>query len=74
MGKSEGEMEKAEELALPTWLRPRGPEKYPKDLITKYQRLYPHNPEGVLEFHISRRMKKGKTREQAIKELTKESE
>ncbi len=74
VGKSERKMERPEELVLPTWLRPRRPRKYPNDLITKYQRLYPHNPEGVLEFHISRRMKEGKTREQAIKELTEESE
>ena len=74
VGKSERKMERTEELVLPTWLRPRRPKKYPEDLITKYQRLYPHNPEGVLEFHISRRMKEGKTREQAIKELTEEGE
>ena len=74
VGESERKMERPEELVLPTWLRPRHPRKYPKDLMTKYQRLYPHNPEGVLEFHISRRMKEGKTREQAIEELTDESE
>ena len=43
-------------------------------LLVKYQRKYPHNPEGVLEFHISRRMKEGKTRKQAVKELAKENE
>lgn len=49
-------------------------EKYPQNLVKKYQRKYPHNPSGVLEFHISRKVKEGKTREQAIEELTKESE
>ena len=48
-------------------------EKYPQSLVMEYQRRYPHNPSGVLEFHISRKVKKGKTREQAIKELIKES-
>jgi len=43
------------------------------NLLVKYRRRYPHNPEGVLEFHISKRMKEGKTREQAIKELVSES-
>ena len=43
--------------------------KYPKDLLDKYVRQYPHNPEGVLEWHIHKKMKEGKTREQAIKEL-----
>ncbi len=43
--------------------------KYPKDLFDRYVREYPHNPEGVLEWHINKKMKEGKTREQAIKEL-----
>ena len=43
--------------------------KYPKDLFNKYVRQYPHNPEGVLEWHIHKKMKEVKTREQAIKEL-----
>ena len=43
--------------------------KYPKDLFDEYVRQYPHNPEGVLEWHINKKMKEGKTREQAIKEL-----
>jgi hypothetical protein len=34
---------------------------------------YPHNPEGVLKWHIHKKMKEGKTREQAIEELTKEN-
>jgi hypothetical protein len=44
--------------------------KYPRDLFAKYAEQYPHNPEGVLEWHIRKTMKEGKTREQAIKELT----
>jgi len=48
-------------------------ENYPQGLIMEYQRKYPHNPSGVLEFHISRKVKEGKTREQAIEELAKES-
>ena len=48
--------------------------KYPKDLFAKYVKQYPHNPSGVLEWHIAKRMKKGITREQAIEELTKEIE
>ena len=43
--------------------------KYPSDLFARYVRQYPHNPEGVLEWHIHKKMKEGKTREQAIKEL-----
>lgn len=43
--------------------------KYPRDLFAKYAEQYPHNPEGVLEWHIHKTMKEGKTREQAIKEL-----
>jgi len=49
-------------------------EKYPQGLVMEYQRKYPHNPSGVLEFRISRKVKEGKTREQAIKELTKGDE
>lgn len=49
-------------------------EKYPKDLLAKYVKRYPHNPKGVLEWHIYEIMKEGKTREQAIKELAGESE
>jgi len=41
----------------------------PKALFDRYVRHYPHNPEGVLEWHIHKKMKEGKTREQAIKEL-----
>ena len=48
--------------------------RYPKDLFAKYVKQYPHNPEGVLEWHIHKKMKESKTREQAIEELTKESE
>jgi len=47
--------------------------KYPKDLFAEYVERYPHNPEGVLEWHINKKMKEGKTREQAIEELIKES-
>ena len=43
--------------------------KYPKNLFAKYVKLYPHNPIGVLEWHIDKGMKKGKTREQALEEL-----
>ena len=46
---------------------------YPKNLLAEYMKQYPHNPTGVLEWHIDKRMKKGVTREQAIEELTKES-
>jgi len=44
--------------------------KYPRALFAKYAQQYPHNPEGVLEWHIHKKTKEGKTREQAIKELT----
>jgi len=44
-------------------------EEYPNDLFRKYMERYPHNPSGVLEWHIHEKMKEGKTREQAIKEL-----
>jgi len=47
-------------------------QKSSQDIFEMYSKKYPHNPEGVLEFHISRKMKQGKTREQAILELTKE--
>jgi amino acid transporter len=43
--------------------------KYPRALFAKYAQQYPHNPEGVLEWHIHKKMKEGETREQAIKEL-----
>jgi len=43
--------------------------KYSKDLLAKYTKQYPHNPTGVLEWHIHKKMKEGKTREQAIEEL-----
>jgi len=43
--------------------------RYPKDLFAKYVEKHPHNPEGVLEWHIHKKMKEGKTREQAINEL-----
>lgn len=43
--------------------------EYPRDLLARYVEQYPHNPEGVLEWHIHKKMKGGKTREQAIKEL-----
>ncbi|UCC33916.1 MAG: hypothetical protein JSW53_02630 [Candidatus Bathyarchaeota archaeon] len=47
--------------------------KYPRDLFARYAEEYPHNPEGVLEWHINKKMKEGKTREKAIEELSKES-
>jgi hypothetical protein len=43
--------------------------QYPSDLFAKYAEQFPHNPEGVLEWHIHKKMKEGKTREQAIREL-----
>jgi len=46
---------------------------YPEELLAIYSERYPHNPEGVLKFHISRRIKEGKTRKQAIEELVKEA-
>lgn len=45
--------------------------RYPEELLAEYSERYPHNPEGALEFHISRKMKEGKTRKQALEELTK---
>lgn len=45
--------------------------KYPEDLFAKYAETS-NNPSGVLEFHISQKMKEGKTREQAIEELRRE--
>ena len=67
------EIERPEEAITKAQLRsiPKG--KYPEELAIKYQSMYPHNPAGVLEFHISRKMKERKTREQAIKELIKAS-
>jgi hypothetical protein len=47
--------------------------RYPEELLAKYSKRYPHNPKGVLELHIDRKMKEGKTREQALEELTKGS-
>jgi hypothetical protein len=47
--------------------------RYPRDLFARYAEQYPHNPEGVLEWHIHKKVKEGKTREQAIEELAKES-
>jgi len=44
-----------------------------RDLYAKYAERYPHNPEGVLELHVDRKMKEGKTKEQAIKELQEEA-
>jgi len=43
--------------------------QYPEELLIKYQCKYPHNPTGVLEWHIHKKMKEGKTRDQALKEL-----
>ena len=43
--------------------------KYPQALFAKYALQYSHNPEGVLEWHVHKKTKEGKTREQAIKEL-----
>jgi len=47
--------------------------KYPKELLARYVKQYPHNPMGVLEWHINKKIKEGKTREQAVNELLKES-
>lgn len=59
-----------EEAKLPESKELNEPQiKYPEDLLTKYRKLYPHNPEGYLKAHIYWKMKEGKTREQAIKEL-----
>jgi len=66
-------IEKPKEIIAAPQLRPFPMDKYPEELANRYQRIYPHNPAGVLEFHISRKMKEGKTREQAIEELIKES-
>ena len=43
--------------------------KYPKELFAKYVKQYSHNPAGVLEWHIDKKVKEGKTREQVIEEL-----
>jgi len=57
-------------------VRVKRDERTPEEnaLLVRYQREYPHNPEGVLELHISRKMKEGKTRVQAVEELAKEKE
>jgi len=47
--------------------------KCPEGLLEKYKIQYPHNPEGVLEWHIRKKMKENKAREQAIKELEEET-
>jgi len=44
----------------------------PKPLQDHYLLKYPHNPEGVLESHLARLIKEGKTREEAERELMKE--
>jgi len=62
---------KPNELPHVTPITQHPPQKYPDDLLVKYRHMYPHNPKGVLEFHLSRKMKAGKTREQAIEELKK---
>ncbi|MDH5450404.1 MAG: hypothetical protein OEX77_05805 [Candidatus Bathyarchaeota archaeon] len=62
---------KPSELPHVTLITNHPPQKYPDDLLVKYRRMYPHNPKGVLEFHLSRKMKAGKTKEQAIEELRK---
>ena len=66
-------IEKPEETIAAPQLRPFPMDKYPEELAVRYQRMYPHNPAGVLEFHISRKIREGKTREHAIEELIKES-
>jgi hypothetical protein len=55
-----------QEIALEPQIR------YTKDLFAKYVERYPHNPRGVLEWHIHKKMKQGKTSEQVIKELEEE--
>ena len=47
--------------------------KYPKDLLLKYAQLYSY-PSEVLERQIQNKMNEGKTREQAIEELTEETQ
>jgi len=42
-------------------------------LPAKYVKQYPHNPTGILEWHLNKKMKEAKTREQALEELSKES-
>jgi len=42
-------------------------------LIEHYRLKYPHNPEGVLAFHIDRLEKEGKTGNEAILELKRQS-
>ena len=48
-------IEKPEETIAAPQLRPFPMDKYPEELAVRYQRMYPHNPAGVLEFHISRK-------------------
>jgi hypothetical protein len=45
----------------------------PDEILQIYSKKYPHNPTGVLRYHIDRKMKEGKTREQVIEELVEES-
>lgn len=46
----------------------------PDEILQIYSKKYPHNPTGVLRYHIDKKMKEGKTREQVIEELTGEIE
>ena len=41
----------------------------PSPLLDHYRQKYPHNPEGVLNFHIQQLMKEGRTREESEREL-----
>jgi len=43
-----------------------------RDLLKIYRVKYPHNPEGVLRYHISRELKIGVTVETALKRLAQE--
>jgi hypothetical protein len=42
--------------------------------LVRYPTLYPHNPKNVIEVHIPRKVKAGRTREQALDELEAESQ
>jgi len=66
-----GKVQAAEKLLEPpglsTWTGP-----LPRPLLGRYQLKYPHNPEGVLKFHLEQLMSKGKTKEGAEHELMKQ--
>jgi len=47
-------------------------EENQKKLLEHYRLKYPHNPNGVLESHIHRIMREGKTREESEQELARQ--